>query len=66
MWDLGLVLFDSHKDVVSGKFLFFGNILGFPGVNCAQKWTKSINFGYVPFPLQRLILKDYSESVFVL
>ena len=45
MWDLGLVLFDSHKDVVS---------------------TKSINFGYVPFPLKRLILKDFSESVFVL
>ena len=37
MWDLGLVLFDSHKDVLSGKLLFFGNILGFPGVNWAQK-----------------------------
>ena len=60
------VLFDSHKDVVSGKFLGFGNVLGFPGVNWAQKWTKTIKFGYVPFPLKHLILKDCSETVFVL
>ena len=31
------MLFDSHKDVVSGKILVFGNILGIPGVNCAPK-----------------------------
>ena len=57
MWDLGLV---------SGKILFFGNILGFQGVKWAQKWTKTVKFGYVPFPLKRLILKDCSETVFVL
>ena len=35
MWDLGLVLFDSHKDLVSGKkfgfwqyFEFSGGMLG--------------------------------------
>ena len=27
IWDLVLVLFNSHKDVVSGKILVFGNIL---------------------------------------
>ena len=66
LWDLGLVLFDSHKDVVSRKILVFGNILCFVGVNWAQKWTKSVNFGYVPFPLKHLILEDCSETVFVL
>ena len=29
MWDLVLVLVNTHKDVVSGKILIFGNILGF-------------------------------------
>ena len=59
------MLFDSHKDVVSGKN-FFGNILDFVGVHWAQKWTKTINFGYVPFPFKHLILKDCSETVFAL
>ena len=27
---------------------------------------KTVNFGYVPFPLKHLILKDYSGTVFVL
>ena len=66
IWDLVLVLFDIHKDVVSGKILVFSNILGFPGVNWAQKWTKTFNFGYVLFPLKHLILKDCLETVFVL
>ena len=66
IWDLGLVLFYGHKDAVSGKILVFDNISGFLGVNWAQKWTKTVNFGYVPFPLKHLILKDCSETVFVL
>ena len=37
IWDLVLVLFDSHKDVVLRKILVFGNILGFPRINWAQK-----------------------------
>ena len=45
IWDLALVLFDSHKDAVSGKILVFGKILGFPGINWEQKWTKPFNFG---------------------
>ena len=64
---LGLVLFDSPEDVVSGgKNLVFGNILTFLEVNGAQKWTKTIKFGYVLFPIKHLILKDCSETVFVL
>ena len=63
MWDLGLVLSHSPKDVVSGKIKVFGNILCFPGVNWAQKWTKTQNFGYVPFPLKDISFKDSSYSV---
>ena len=48
------------------KFLVFGNILGFLKENWAQKWTKTINFGYVLFPFKHLILKGCSETVFVL
>ena len=65
IWDLVLVLFDSHKDLVFGKNFGF-NILGFLGVNWAQKWTRTINFGYIMFPLKQLILKDCSETAFVL
>ena len=31
IWDLELVLFDIHKDLVSGKILFSGNIWVFQG-----------------------------------
>ena len=40
MWYLGLVLFDSPKDVVFGKILVFGNILRFLGENLAQNGPK--------------------------
>ena len=43
IWDLVFVLFDSRKDLVSGKSLVFGNILGFPVINWAQKWTQTFN-----------------------
>ena len=65
MWDLGLVLCDIPKDLVSGKILVFGNILCFPGVNWAQKWTKTVNFGYVSFPLKDRILEHCSHNIFV-
>ena len=48
------------------KKLVFGNILIFLGENWAQKWTKTIKFGYASFPLTYLILKDFSKNVFVL
>ena len=56
--DLVPVLFESHKEVVSGKILVFGNILA---LNWAQKWTKIFKFGYVPFPLKHILLKDCLE-----
>ena len=37
--------------------MVFGNILNFLGLNSAQKWTKTVNFGYVPFPLKEIIRK---------
>ena len=60
------MLFDSHKDLVSVKILVFGSILGFLADNCAQKWTKTGNFGYVPFQLKDLILEVCSGTVFAL
>ena len=62
MWDLELVSSESPKDVVFGKIKVFGNILCFLGVNWAQKWTKTQNFGYVPFPLKDISFKDSSYS----
>ena len=60
------MLFDIHKDLDSGKNLVFGNLLGFPEVNWDQKWTKIVNFGYVPFPLKHLVLKECSNTLFLL
>ena len=57
----GTSLFDKNKDEISGEILFFGNILGFLGINWAQKWTKIVNFRCVLFPLKRLISKDCSD-----
>ena len=66
MWDLGIMSSDRAKDVVSGKIKVFVNILCFSGVNWAQKWTKTQNFGYVPFPFKDISFKDSSYSVTVL
>ena len=63
MWDLELALFDSPKDAVSGKMFVFGIVLNFPRVNWAQNWTKTVNFGYAPFPLKDIILQDCSYTV---
>ena len=60
------MLFDSHKDVVSGKNFGFWQYFGFSVEKLRPKWTKTINFGYVSFPLKHLILKDCSDTVFVL
>ena len=39
------MLFDSHKDAVSGKILVFGNILSLLGVNwvCLLRAPRTIN-----------------------
>ena len=62
-WNLQLVLFDSPKDEVSEKVLVFDHSLYFPGVNWAQKWTKTVNFGYVPLLLKDTILEDCSYNM---
>ena len=64
MWDLALVLFDSIKAIVFRKILPFGNIFCFPGENRSQKWTKTVNFGYIPFSPKDIILKDCSKNQF--
>ena len=46
--------------------MVFGSIFCFPGVNWAQKWTKTVNFEYILFVLKHLILKDCSHTIFVL
>ena len=60
------MLFDSPKDIVLGKVLFFSNILRFPGVNQSHKYTNTINFGYVPLLLKHKFFEDCSNTVFVL
>ena len=51
MWDLGLVLFDSCKNVVLEKMSFFGNVLGFLEVNCVQNGPKPSFFDMSHFCL---------------
>ena len=46
-----LKLLDSHKDVVSGKILVFGNILGFSGVNWPRNGSKPSTLGTSRFRL---------------
>ena len=65
-WDVGLTLFDIPKDAVFAKILVFSNIYGFPAANCAPKWNKTVNFGCLPFKLKFKILKDFSNTLFVL
>ena len=48
LWDLKVMLLDSAEDEVVGEILVFTNIFYFSGLNKAQKWTKTVNFGYVP------------------
>ena len=57
--------FDIPKDVFA-EILVFSNIFGFPAENWDPKCNKTINFGCLPFKLKLKILKDFSNSVFVL
>ena len=65
-WDLVLTLFDIPKDVVFPEILVLSNIFGFLAVNWALKWTKTVNFGCIPFQPKFKILKDFWNTVFVL
>ena len=61
--DLGLTLFDIPKNAVSVEILVFSNIFGFLAVNWASKWTKTVNFGCIPFEPKFKTLKDFSNTV---
>ena len=65
-WDLGLTLLIISKDEVFAEILVFSNIFGFLEVNCASKWTKTVNFGCIQFQPKFKILKDFSNIVFAL
>ena len=58
--------FDIPKDVVFPEILVLSNVFGFLAVNWALKWTKTVNFGCIPFEPKFKILKDSSNTVFVL
>ena len=62
---LRLTLFDIPKDVVFAEILVLSNIFGFLAVHWALKWTKTVNFGCIPFEPKFKILKDFSNTVFV-
>ena len=59
-WDMKIGLFDQRKTFFLGKFFLL------QGVNCAKKWNKTVNFGYVPFLPKCKSLKDISNTVFAL
>ena len=49
------------------KFLVFSNIFGFPVVNSAPKYTKTLNLGWVLFEAKYgKILNDFSNSVYLI
>ena len=66
LWEEGLTLFDIPKDVVLVDILVFSNIFGWPEVNLAEKWNKSVYFRCLPFKLMFQILKGFSSNVFTL
>ena len=65
-WDLGLTLFDIPTDAAFAEILIFRKIFGFPAVNGAPKWTKTVTFQWIPFEPNFKILKDFSNNIFVL
>ena len=57
------MLLDTAEDAVFGEILFFNNIFYFPGLNKAQKWTKTVHF--VSFEENSKFWKNSSNTVFV-
>ena len=60
------MLFDIPQDVVFAEILVFSIIFGFPVVNWAPKWTKTIKFECVPFKQKYKIFNDFPNILFVL
>ena len=54
------------KDAVFSEILVFSNIFGFPTVNWAPIWTETVNFNCTPFEPKFKILKDFSNTVFLI
>ena len=52
MWDLEVMLRDSPENAVFKKVLVFAIIFDFPGVNRAQKWTKTVNWESNKCPIE--------------
>ena len=65
-WDLALTLLIIPKDAAFAEILVFSNIFGFPTVDWAAIWTKTVNFNYILFEPKVKILKDFSNTVFFL
>ena len=58
--------FDISKDGVFPGILVLRNIFGFPVVNWAPKWAKTLNFVCIPSEPKFKLLKDFSNTVFAL
>ena len=54
------------KDAVFSETLVFSNIFGFPTVNWVPIWTETVNFNCTPFEPKFKILKDFSNTVFLI
>ena len=65
-WDLGITLFDIYEDSVFAEIFILGKFFGFPGETWTPKWTKTVNFGCFSLESKFKILKNFSNTVFVL
>ena len=65
-WELGLMLSIISKDAVFAEMLVSSKIFGFPTINMASIWTETVNFNCIPSEPKFKILKDFSNSVFLI
>ena len=63
---MGLTLLIIHKGAVFAEILGFSDIFGFSAVNWAPQKTKNVNYRCVPFEPKFKILKDFSNTVFLI
>ena len=52
------------KDAVFAEVLVFSNIFGFPTVNWAPIWTKTVNFNCIPFQQKLKIFEGFFKNCF--
>ena len=62
----GITLFDIYEDSVFAEIFILGKFFGFPGETWTPKWTKTVNFGCFSLESKFKILKNFSNTVFVL